>query len=128
MTDTWQQLTTLAKCDACGHQWRPRVRVRPLAGGEEWLFRCERCGRRYDMARITRRGVEWRAEIARLRAELRADDERPALGDDLAAEVREREARQREVEARIEELTAQLKSEVTGRVPDDAMTVGVQHG
>lgn len=68
MADRWVQTAQLTTCDACGHQWRPRIRVKTdRLLGESWVFRCERCQRRYDMVTISARGVEVRAEIDALR-------------------------------------------------------------
>lgn len=97
MSERWVQLEQAVTCDAaggCGHVFTPRVRVRSSrVGGEDWMFRCPRCQRRYDMVHITARGVEVRGELDRVRADA-----------EMTADVRE---------ARIAELQDELTRETT---------------
>ncbi|MCK9495191.1 MAG: hypothetical protein M0R75_06810 [Dehalococcoidia bacterium] len=94
-SESWVQLTQEVTCEAprCEHVFAPRVRVIRDTNGEEWSFRCPKCQKRYDMARVSARGVEVRAEL------------RTVIGDTtMAAEERE---------ARITELQAEMERETT---------------
>lgn len=92
-SEQWVQIRQLTRCDSCGHEFRPRVRViTDTLAGETWVFRCPGCRRRFDMVTITPRGIEIRAELARVRMDTEAD-----------AELRE---------ARLVELQAALEREV----------------
>lgn len=75
-TEQWVQIRQMARCDSCGHEFRPRVRViTDTLAGETWMFRCPSCRRRFDMVSIKPRGIEIRAELARVRMDTEADAE-----------------------------------------------------
>ncbi|MCK9496108.1 MAG: hypothetical protein M0R75_11525 [Dehalococcoidia bacterium] len=94
-SESWVQIGRQVACDAprCDNVFAPRVRVIRDTSGEEWSFRCPKCQKRYDMVRITQRGLEVRAELQAVIADTT-----------MAAEERE---------ARISELQAAMERETT---------------
>lgn len=87
------QMSQDATCDGpggCGHVWKPTLKVRArVDGGEEWLWHCPKCHKRYEVATITKRGREVRAELNRVRADRKMNPAaREAEIDRLARELR----------------------------------------
>lgn len=95
MPERWVQLAQEVTCDQprCGQAFQPRICVRQSsATGEDWMFRCPRCGHRYDIVHISPQGVSARAELLRVRVDTEMDAEErermlASLQEELARET-----------------------------------------
>ena len=79
-------MNTQIFCDECKHEFLPRVKEkRTKDGGAKQWFTCPACKHKYGVAKITRRGLELRQRLGKLKPE--QIQERARLQEEMKGEV-----------------------------------------